>query len=88
MISQFLTYGFGAPAVLVLTNLALYRAFTAWNTSAAKPLTEVTAAWTAFLKKGIPIPADYSEMGHGRFIGEAFLTRPEYHAHDVALKRR
>lgn len=88
MMNQLLVYGVGTPSVFVLLSLVLYRAFSVLNTPLAAPLTEITTGWVSFLRKGIPVPSDYNEMGYGRFTGEAFLTRPEYHATEIALGKR
>jgi len=88
MMEHLLIYGFGMPIMFVLLSLGLYRAFSALNTPLAAPLAEITSAWVSFLRRGIPVPSDYSEMGYGRFIGEAFLTRPEYHRSEIALGKR
>ena len=86
--NHLLVYGLGVPSVFVLLSLAVYQTFSAFNTPLSKPLVEMTTGWISFLKKGIPVPSDYNEMGYGRFIGESFLTRPEYHATEIVLGKR
>ncbi|MFQ5544068.1 MAG: hypothetical protein ACE5FY_06920 [Nitrospiria bacterium] len=68
--------------------------FTSEEAREEKPMTikslagqfkEITADWISFMKMGIPVPADIDERGRDRFIGEPFLTRPEYHANVIQL---
>ena len=85
---NYLLFGLGVPAMFILISWALYRIFSAFSVSLAIPLAEITSTWMSFLRRGIPVPSDYNEMGSGRFIGEAFLARPEYHAIEIALGKR
>jgi len=88
MMNELLIYGFWIPTAFIFLNFGLYHTFLAFNEALAISLKEITHTWVSFLRRGIPVPSDYNEMGYGRFIGEAFLVRPEYHTTQITLGKQ
>ncbi len=76
MIQQILAVGFGVPAVALLTVLT-FLCFKNLRAELRNPFKEVTAEWLTFMKKGIPIPADYKRF-ETPFAGEPVLKQPEF----------
>ena len=79
MLNQFFTYGFGVPTIFIIVNLTIFLVFTLLRERLATPFKEVRTAWLTFMKKGIPIPADYKRFDNG-ITGKAVLTQPVFEA--------
>ncbi len=75
MINQFLLVGVGIPVLYVLFNLIIFFIFKGLRMPVARPFKEITGDWLGFMKKGIPIPADYKRI-ETPYSGKPVLTQP------------
>jgi len=82
MINLILVFGIGIPAAFVLVNFILFRTFTVFNLQSAGEFKRITADWQDFMKRGIPVPADYVRIEQP-FEAQPVLVQPNFEIEKV-----